>query len=86
MAVVQYTFIHTHTHTHTHTHNIQNDTKQTIHRTTQKFWKSADHAPSLRVLPWTTEEKARKTLIQVSRRVLAGRMKIHKHAIRIHNT
>jgi len=23
-----------------------------IHRTTQKFWKGAGRAPSLRVLPW----------------------------------
>jgi len=38
--------------THLHKNNIQNDTKQTIHRTTQKFWKSAGHAPSLRVLLW----------------------------------
>ena len=39
--------------THLHTNDIRNDTKQTIHRTTQKnFWKSAGHAPSLRVIPW----------------------------------
>jgi len=38
--------------THLHTHNTQNDTKQTVYRTTQKFWKSAGRAPSLRVLPW----------------------------------
>jgi hypothetical protein len=39
--------------THLHTNNTQNDTKQTIHRTTQKYWKfSARRAPSLRVLPW----------------------------------
>ena len=37
--------------THIHTNNAENDTKQTI-RTTQKFWKSAGHAPSLLVLPW----------------------------------
>ena len=30
--------------THLHTYNTQNDTKQTIHRTTQKFWKSAGRA------------------------------------------
>jgi len=35
MAVVQYTFTHNKT---------QNDTKQTIHRTTQQFWKSAGRA------------------------------------------
>jgi hypothetical protein len=38
--------------THLHTNNTQNDTKQTIHRTTQKFRNSAGRAPSLRVLPW----------------------------------
>jgi len=43
VATVQYTF--------THTHNTQNDTK-TIHRTTQKFWKSAGRAPPLPVLLW----------------------------------
>ena len=37
---------HTHTHTHIHTHSTQNDTKQTIQRTAQKFWKSAGRAPS----------------------------------------
>jgi len=30
----------------------QNDTKQTIHRTTQQFWKSAARAPSWLVIPW----------------------------------
>jgi len=33
VAVVQYTY----THTHTHTNNTDNDIKQTIHRTTQKY-------------------------------------------------
>jgi len=32
--------------THLHTNSTQNDTKQTIHRTTQLFWKSAGRAPS----------------------------------------
>jgi pyruvate/2-oxoacid:ferredoxin oxidoreductase beta subunit len=32
--------------------NTQNDTKQSIHRTTQHFWKSAGRAPSWRVIPW----------------------------------
>ena len=31
---------------HIHTNNTWNDTKQTIHRTTQQFWKSAGRAPS----------------------------------------
>jgi len=59
---------------------------QTIHRTTQKFWKSAGRTTSLRIIPWrllTTEEKARKNLIQGSRRMPAGKMKIHNHTIRI---
>ena len=57
MADFQYTY--------TQTNNTENDTKQTIHRTTQKYTeqhekyientkirKSAGRAPSLRVLPW----------------------------------
>jgi len=43
VAVVQYTFTNKQT---------QNDTKQTIHRTTQKCWKSAGRASSLRIIPW----------------------------------
>ena len=31
--------------THLHTNSTQNDKKQTIYRTTQKFWKSAGRAP-----------------------------------------
>jgi hypothetical protein len=38
--------------THLHTNNTLNDTKQTMHRTIQKFWKSVCRAPSLQVLPW----------------------------------
>jgi hypothetical protein len=38
--------------THLHTNNTQKDTKQTIHRTTQKLRKSAGRVPSLRVLTW----------------------------------
>ena len=38
--------------THLHTNNTQNDTKQTIHRTTQQFWKNASRAPSWLVIPW----------------------------------
>ena len=41
--------------THLHTNNKQNGTKQTIHRTTQKFEKSAGIAPSWRVLPYFCE-------------------------------
>ena len=38
--------------THLHTNNKQNNTKQTIHTTTQQFWKSAGRAPSWLVIPW----------------------------------
>jgi hypothetical protein len=38
--------------THLHTNDTQNDTKQTIHRTTQQFWKSVGRAPSLLVITW----------------------------------
>ena len=38
--------------TYLHTNNTQNDTKQTIHRETQQFWKSAGRAPSWLVIPW----------------------------------
>ena len=43
--------------THLHTNNTQNDSKQTIRRTTQtlrihKFWNSAGRAPTLRDIPW----------------------------------
>jgi hypothetical protein len=38
--------------THLHTNSTQNDTQQTIHRTTQKFWKSMGRALFLQVLPW----------------------------------
>ena len=79
MVVVQYTF--------THKNNTQNDTKQIIHRTAQKFGRE-------RAVPrlcgfylgicLTTEEKAWKTLSQGSRRVPAGTMKIHKHTTKIH--
>jgi len=61
MAVVQYTF--------THTHNTQNDTKQTIHRTTQKFGR-VQAVPCLCVfypdIFLTTEEKHGKTSVRVA--------------------
>ena len=38
--------------THLHKNNTQNDTKQTIHRTTQQFWKRAGRALSWLVIPW----------------------------------
>ena len=60
--------------THLHTNNTQNDTKQTIHRTTQnlrvqKFWnrwavpRLGELYPDIRL---TTEEKSRKNLSQGS--------------------
>ena len=56
VAVVQYT--------HTHTNNTQNETKQTIHRTTQKLGRVRAVPRLCGVYPdicLTTEEKARKT-------------------------
>ena len=38
--------------THLHTNNTLNDTKQTIHRTTQQFWKNAGRALSWLVIAW----------------------------------
>jgi hypothetical protein len=61
LAVVQYTF--------TDKQNIER-TKQTIHRTTQQFWKSAGRAPSWLVIPWHlpyNRGKSRKKLSQDSR-------------------
>ena len=58
VAVVQYTY----THTHTHTNNTENDTKQTIHRTTQKLGRVRAVPRLCRFYPGiclTTDEKAR---------------------------
>jgi hypothetical protein len=59
--------------THLHTNNTQNDTKQTTHRTTQKFWEQLKNFGRVRAVPrlgelypgicLTTEEKARKNLL-----------------------
>jgi hypothetical protein len=69
---------------------------QTIHRTTQnkQYIEQNKNFGRVRAVPrlcvlypgicLTTEERARKNLIQGSRRVPAGTMKIHKHTIRIH--
>ena len=69
---------------------------QTIHRTTQNEQYMEQHKNIGRVwavpricelypgICLATEEKARKNLSQVSRRVPAGTMKIHNHTIRIH--
>ena len=72
--------------THLHTNSTQNDTKQTIHRTTQHFGRVRAVPHLCGVYPGiclTTEEKSRKILSQGSRRVPTGTMKIHKHTIRI---
>jgi len=47
----QYTCFHPVTVVH-YTNSTQNDTKQIMYRTIQKFCKSAGRAPSLRVIPW----------------------------------
>jgi hypothetical protein len=60
---------------HIYTQTIQNDTKQTIHRTIHRatqIWKSAGRARLCKLYPGiclTTEEKARKTLSQGSRTI-----------------
>jgi len=62
VAVVQYT-------THIHTNNTENDTKQTIHRTTQKLGRVRAMPHLCEFYPGiclTTEEKARKNLSQGS--------------------
>jgi hypothetical protein len=68
---------------------------QTVHRTTQneQYTEQHKHFGRVRTVPslcelylgicLTTEEKARKTLSQGSRREPAGTMKIHNHTIRI---
>jgi hypothetical protein len=68
---------------------------QTIHRTTQNklYIEQYKNFGRVRAVPrlgelypgicLTTEEKARKTFSQGSRRVPAGTMKIHNHTIRI---
>jgi len=56
--------------THLHTNSTQNDTKQTIHRTTQKSGKVRTVPRLGELYPGiclTTEEKARKNLSQGSR-------------------
>jgi hypothetical protein len=69
---------------------------QTINRTTQNKEYIEQHKKFGRVqavprlcelypgIYLKTEEKARKTLSQGSRRVVVGTKKIHKHTIRIH--
>ena len=69
---------------------------QTVHRSTQNKQYIEQHKGFGRVpavprlcgfypgICLTTEEKARKTLSEGSRRLPTGTMKIHKHTIRIH--
>jgi hypothetical protein len=73
---------------HIYTQTTQNNTKQTIYRTTQNFG-------TVRAVPrlcefytgicLTTEEKARKNLSQGSRRVPVGTMKTEYTEQNIHN-
>jgi len=61
--------------------------KQTVHRTTQNFGRVLAMPRLCGFYPGiclTTEEKARKSLSQGSRRVPVGTMNIHKHTIRIY--
>jgi len=72
---------------HLHTNNTCNNSID-IEQHNSLIRKSADRAPSLRVIPWhlpTSEEKARKTLSQGSRRVPVGTMKTEYTEQNIHN-
>jgi hypothetical protein len=79
---VNYNWVATHWQlysTHLHTNNTQDDTKQTLHRTIQKFWEQHKYFGRVRAMPQlgklypgiclTTEEKARKNLSQGSRTI-----------------
>ena len=73
--------------THLHTNTTQNDTKRTIHRTTQNFGRVTavprlwGFCPGIYL---TSEVNTWKNLSQSNRRVTADTAKIHKHKIRIH--
>jgi hypothetical protein len=71
--------------THLHINNTQDDTTQTIHRTTQHGRvRAVPHLCELYPgICLTTEENHGKTC-QGSRRVPAGTMNAHNHTIRIH--
>jgi len=74
--------------TQLHTNNAKNNTKQTVHRTPQKFWKCAGTGRALLFgfypgFCLTTEGKAQKNLSQGGRKVPPGTMKIHKYTIKI---
>jgi hypothetical protein len=82
--------------THLHTNNTQNDTKHTIHRTTQNIQYTEQHRKfgRVRAVPrlcelypgicFSTEKKARKNFSQDSRRVPVGTLKVLNHTLRIH--
>jgi hypothetical protein len=67
VAVVQYTYTQ---------NNTENDTKQTLHRTTQKIYRKTQNLERVQAVPrlcwfypgiyFTTEEKAQKNLSQGS--------------------
>ena len=59
--------------THLHTNNTQNDMKQTIHRATQQFWKSAGRAPSWLVISLAFALQPRKKQGKTSLRVAASK-------------
>ena len=79
--------VHTHTHTHTHAHTIHRTTLNKLYIEQHKNFGRVRAVPRLcgfyPGICLTTEEKAQKNLIQVSRRVPAGTVKIHKHTIRM---
>jgi len=72
VAAAQYTFTHTQYTEQHKTNNTQNNTK-----ILEECWPCPVFAGFTLAFAFTTEEKARKTLSQGSRRVPAGTMKIH---------
>jgi len=58
--------------THLHTNSTQSDTKQTIHRTTQQFWKSAGRARSVRGFTLAFALQLRKSHGKAAVRVAEG--------------
>ena len=72
--------------THLHTSSTRNNTKQTIHRTTQNL-EECGPCPVVAGIPWHLSYnwgKSTENLSQCSRREPVGTMKTHKYAIRIH--
>jgi hypothetical protein len=71
--------------THLHTNNTQNDTKQTIHRTTQQL-ESAGRALSWLVIPWHLPYNRGKTSRPTLRWLLIRNLILHSTLVSANNT